>query len=80
MQRKNVIGQRIREARKTAGFTQMKLAAELQLMEINIDRSAIAKIETDRRPITDIEIIAIARILKVPIEWLFEDSSKLFNG
>jgi transcriptional regulator with XRE-family HTH domain len=47
-------------------------------MEINIDRSGIAKIETDRRPVSDIEIAAIAKILKVPISWLFEESKELF--
>jgi transcriptional regulator with XRE-family HTH domain len=74
--RKNIIGLRIRQARKAAHFTQMELAAQLQLMGITIDRSAIAKIETDRRPVSDIEIAAIAKILKVDISWLFEDSNK----
>jgi len=46
-------------------------------LQINIDLSEIAKIETDRRPVTDIEIAAMAKILKVPIGWLFEESNKL---
>ena len=36
-------------------ITQAKLAVGLQLMEINLDRSAIAKIELGLRPISDIE-------------------------
>lgn len=76
---KNIVGPRIREARKKQKVTQLGLAAQLQLMGVTIDRSAIAKIETNRRPISDIEIAAIARILKVEIAWLFKDSDKLFD-
>ncbi len=79
MTRKNIVGLRIRAARKEAGFTQMKLATSLQLRGIKIDRSSIAKIESGRRPITDIEIIAIAKILVVPIPKLFDGSSELLN-
>jgi transcriptional regulator with XRE-family HTH domain len=66
------VGLRIREARKEKGVTQLALAAKLQLMGITIDRSGIAKLETDKRPISDIELAAIAKILNVDISWLFE--------
>ena len=79
MARKNIVGLRIKAARKKAKITQMKLAAELQLMGIKIDRSIIAKLESGRRPASDIEIIAIAKLLNVSIPWLFEDSDKLFS-
>jgi hypothetical protein len=49
----------------------MELAAHLRLMEIRIDRSGIAKIELGLRPSTDIELVAIAKILKMKIEWFF---------
>jgi transcriptional regulator with XRE-family HTH domain len=77
--RKNIIGLRIRAARKAAHMTQMKLAAELQLLGIKIDRSSIAKLESGRRPISDVEIIAIAKVLNVTILELFENSSQLFT-
>ncbi len=57
----------------------MELAAQLQLMNINIDRSMIAKIEAGIRPISDIEIVAIAKILKISIPWLFENSEDQLN-
>ena len=79
MTRKNIVGLRIKAARKEAGLSQMKLAAELQLLGIKIDRSTIAKLESGRRPASDIEIIAIAKILDVSIPLLFEDSDKLFS-
>jgi transcriptional regulator with XRE-family HTH domain len=77
--KKNIIGLRIRIARREAHFTQEKLAADMQLMGITIDRSAIAKIETGKRPVSDIEIAAIAKILKVTITWLFETASDFFK-
>jgi len=78
--RKNIVGSRVRRARKEAGITQMKLAAQLQLLGIKIDRSSIAKLESGIRPASDIEIAAIARILNVPIAWLFEDSDSVLHA
>jgi len=73
MRRKNIVGPRVRKARKESQVTQMELAAQLQLLGISIDRSAIAKLESGRRPASDIEVAAIAKVLKVPISWLFEE-------
>lgn len=58
-------------------MSQSKLAAELQLQGIKIDRTIIAKLESGRRPVSDIEIIEIAKILNVSVPSLFEDSEKL---
>ena len=58
----------------------MTLAAQLQLIGISMDRSAIAKIETGRRPVSDIEVAAIAKVLKKEIPWLYQDSDKLFKS
>ena len=52
---KNIIGPKIRTARNNARMSQAKLAARLQVLGIRIDRSSIAKIETGRRPVSDIE-------------------------
>ncbi len=80
VRRKNIIGAKVREARKKKGVTQLELAAHLQLFGITIDRSGIAKLESDRRPASDIEVAAIARILKVSIPWLFEESNRLLDS
>jgi len=76
---KNIVGRRVRRARKDSKITQADLAAQLQLMGIAIDRSAIAKLETGRRPVSDIEIAAIARVLNVEIPWLFEEASEALD-
>jgi transcriptional regulator with XRE-family HTH domain len=78
--RKNIIGSRVRKARKESQITQMELAARLQLLGITIDRSGIAKLESGRRPASDIEVAAIARVLKVTIPWLFEESNNLLDS
>ncbi len=61
-------------ARKSAKppVTQADLVARLQSMGMMIDQSTISKIENGQRPVTDKEIAALAKALKVSIGWLFE--------
>jgi transcriptional regulator with XRE-family HTH domain len=80
VRRKNIVGSRVRKARKESGITQMELAARLQVMGITIDRSGVAKLESGRRPASDIEIAAIAKVLKAPIPWLFGESNDLLDS
>ena len=80
MHTKNVVGSRVRKARKQLNITQMELAARLQILGITIDRSGIAKMEGGKRPVSDIEVAALAEVLKVPIVWLFEESRHLFDS
>ncbi len=72
---RNVVGPRLREARYKAGqkVTQEQLAARLQTLGLSLDRTAISKIEVGRRPVTDIEIVAICKALSVDIITLFPD-------
>ena len=79
MRRKNIIGLNIRQARKNASMTQMELAGQLQLLGIRIDRATIAKIELGIRPLSDIEIIAISKVLTINVNELFVESEVLFN-
>ena len=66
------MGVRVRQARKAAEppITQSDLIARLQLLDMNIDQSGLSKIENGQRPVTDIEVIALAKALKVTEEWL----------
>jgi transcriptional regulator with XRE-family HTH domain len=79
VRRKNIIGLNIRQARKDANMTQMELAGQLQLLGIRIDRATIAKIELGIRPLSDIEIIAISKVLTINVNELFVESEVLFN-
>lgn len=71
---KNAIGPTIRKLRNQTRvpLTQEALAAKLQVHGLQIDRSALARIENQERLVRDSEIIAIAAVLRVPIERLFE--------
>lgn len=51
--------------------SQQDLAGRLAARGIQIDRSAIARIETRSRFVRDFEILGIAAALKVPLERLF---------
>lgn len=57
---REVISSKIRQLRKANGFTQEELAKKAQL-----ERSAIAKIESGTREISAIELAKIAQVFKV---------------
>ena len=81
MQRRNIVGACIRKARKDAKppITQADLVARLQVLGIKIDQSALSKIESGQRPVSDIEIAALAKALRVSISWLFEQADDFFK-
>jgi len=80
MRKKNIIGSRVRDARKESRMTQMELALRMQLLGVPMDRSAVAKLESGRRPISDIEAAAIAKILGITIARLFEASDSMLDS
>lgn len=71
---KNIVGANVRKARKAAKppITQIDLVARLQVLGMIIDQSSISKIESGRRPVSDIEVNALAKALRIPLEKLFE--------
>ena len=72
MGKKNIVGARVRQARKASKppITQTDLVARLQLLGISIDQSGISKIECGQRPVSDIEVASLAKALKVSVAWL----------
>lgn len=72
MNGRNIVGVRISQARKetTPPITQADLIARLQVMGIMFDQSTLSKIENQQRPVTDIELVALAKALKVSTKWL----------
>ena len=61
------IGEQVAEARAEAGLTQAQLASA-----VDIDRSALAKIETGARRVSAAELVAIARELRRRVEWFVD--------
>ena len=76
MKMRNIVGPRVRQARRMAKprITQIELAARLQLLGLSIDQAGVSKIETGRRPVTDIEVAALAKALRVSVSWLLEET------
>ena len=46
---------------------------ELQLKGFNMERGAIAKIETGIRKVSDYEILNIAKVLDLEVGWFFDE-------
>ena len=69
---KNISGERIHQARTAQRMTQLELAAKMQVEGVVIEREAISKIETGGRLVTDYELAAFAKVLRVTVDWLTE--------
>ena len=74
---KNVIGERVREARhKTRPkITQLDLLARLEVRGICLEKTSISKIEAGTRSVTDKELVVIADALRVTPNWLLKIES-----
>ena len=73
MEKRNIVGACVREARRAAGTTQGDLVARLQIEGVKIDQSGLSKLESGQRPVTDKEIVILAEVLKVSVSWLLGD-------
>ena len=67
---RNIIGARVTEARRAQGMKQIELLAKLQLAGIDISSPALSLLEGQKRPVSDIELNALANILNVSVDWL----------
>ena len=84
---KNIVGKRVQEARRKfrPPLSQVELAVRLELEGWKISRGTLSKIEAGIRQVTDFEVMALARTLKVSPEWLldkqlFESLLKTLKG
>jgi hypothetical protein len=77
-QPRNIIGQRLKEARHLLSppLTQDQLAGRLAAEGVQLDRVAIAKIETGLRCAFDYEVRCLAKVLKVDATWLLGISAR----
>ena len=67
---RNMVGARVTEARKNMGMKQVELLAKLQLAGVDMSVPALSLLEGQKRPVSDIELVALADILHVSTEWL----------
>ncbi len=69
---RNLAGPRIKEIRDKIGMTQSTLVKKLRKYGVDITACTLSKIETTKRSITDIELVAFVRALEVSIDTLID--------
>ena len=67
---RNIIGKRVTQARLAQGMKQIELLKKLQLAGIDLSVPALSLLEGQKRPVSDIELNALADVLKVSVDWL----------
>lgn len=74
--RKNICGDKVREARLKQRLSQSDLAAKLQVNEIILERDSISRIESGTRFVADYELLVLAKVLNVDVYWLLETDNE----
>ena len=73
----NMVGDTIKEYRRKKKMSQQLLSDKLELLGVYVCRGSVSRIEDKSRTITDIELIAIAKVLDIP--WSEFSPEKHFN-
>ena len=68
--KKNICGDKVREARKALGLSQENLAARLQTEGVNIERDSVSRIEIGTRFVADFELVILCKVLNVSANYL----------
>ena len=59
----NICGENVAILRKRMKISQRELADRLQLVGLDVDKNAVQRIEAGKRFVTDIDIIALIKVL-----------------
>lgn len=68
--RSNISGDHIRELRQKKRLSQASLAAKMQTEGVIVEQDVISRIESGVRLVTDYELLAIAKIFHVSVDWI----------
>ncbi len=71
--RNNICGVKVAKLRKNLKISQRQLADNLQVINLDIDKNAVQRIESGQRFVTDIELISLAKVFDVTIEELLNN-------
>mgnify|MGYP002648956296 CR=1 FL=1 len=74
--RNNICGLKVAKLRKALRISQRQLADNLQVINLDIDKNAVQRIESGQRFVTDIELISLAKVFNVSIEDLLNPEEK----
>lgn len=67
---RNIAGARVEQRRKAIGMKQKDLLTQLQVRGIDLNASGLSKLEGQVRSINDYELVALADVLNVSVNWL----------
>lgn len=70
----NMIGRNVERLRRERGIKQKDFIAQMQVMGCDMNPTSYSKLEGQIRNATDKEIYVISKILRVPMEKLFEET------
>ena len=65
-----MVGARVTQARLRQKMKQVELLAKLQVAGIDISIPALSLLEGQKRPVSDKELVALADVLGVSVDWL----------
>ncbi len=75
----NIIGRNVKLLRKKNKMSQQLLSDKMELLGVYVCRGSVSRIEDGSRTVTDIEIFALSKVLKVDISELFFDAESFFE-
>ena len=75
----NIVGANVRALRKRCKMSQQALSNKLELLGVYVCRGSVSRIEDGSRTVTDIELLAIAKVLGVSVGEMFLDLEEYFN-
>ena len=75
--KKNICGEKIREARVIQRMSQSELAARMQIEGVTIERDSISRIEIGTRFVADYELMIFAKVLNTDISSLLPSAEAM---
>ena len=76
---RKLIGHRVESVLKQKGMKQKELLAQLQVSGVDMNASGLSKLEGQIRFVTDVELVALADILEVSVDYLLGRDEKIKN-
>jgi transcriptional regulator with XRE-family HTH domain len=70
----NITGKRLTQLRHEKNISQRQLAKMMQVAGYDVDHHFIRRIENGERFVTDIELVALSKVLEVDIKDLIDET------
>ncbi len=67
MNYRKMVGSQVRKLRRARGWSQSVLAAKLQILGLDIDRTEVVKIESGRAHVIDYKLLYFATLFRVEV-------------